>query len=229
MRNTDAPGCFGPLGPDQPVVAIGAHFDDIELGCGGVLASVRRHGCPVTMVVLTDSQYIHASDGHERSAQSALAEGHAAAEVLGVDDVRCLGLSNTHVGWNGDSVTAIEDVLSEIQPTLILTHWAFDSHQDHHHGAMATLSAARYMPSVMMYDPIFPSGRSYQPFRAQVYCDITDVIDLKIEALRRHESQYRKYGQEWIDAVTARARWRGYESQVGYAEAFEVVRLRVDL
>lgn len=229
MREAAGSGCLGPLGPGQPIVAIGAHFDDIELGCGGVIASARRKGCPVTMVVLTASNYTHATDGHKRSAELASSEGRAAAAVLGVDDVRCLDLPNTQVRWDGDSVAAIEEVLSEVQPSLILTHWAFDSHQDHHHGAMATFSAARYMPSVLMYDPIFPSGRSHYPFRAQVYCDITEVIDAKIESLRQHASQFRKYGQEWIDAVAARARWRGYESQVGYAEAFEVVRLKIDL
>jgi len=79
-----------------------------------------------------------------------------------------------------------------------------------------------------MYDPVFPAGRSFVGFRPQVYVDITDAIDVKLEALRRHESQYRKYGDDWIEAVKARARFRGYEMGAGFAEAFELVRMELD-
>jgi LmbE family N-acetylglucosaminyl deacetylase len=131
------------------------------------------------------------------------------------------------LAWGSECVGAIEEVLNELNPTLIFTHWAFDTHQDHHHGAMSTLSAARYFGNILMYDPLFPSGRSYHPFRPQVYIDITETIERKMDALRCHLSEHRKYGDGWLEAVRARARFRGYETGVAYAEAFEVVRLRL--
>lgn len=217
------------LTPEQSVLAIGAHYDDIELGCGGTLALAARRGCPVTMLVLTDSAYVHATDGRERDADLARSEGERAAAALGVTDLRCAGQDNMFLRWDGELVSAIESVINEVQPAIIFTHWAFDTHQDHHHGALATLSAARYFPTILMFDPIFPSGRSYHPFRPQLYFDIGDVLEDKLAALREHRSQHDKYGVQWIEAVKARAQYRGYEIGVGFAEAFEVVRMRVSL
>jgi len=205
-------GAVPVLGPQDSIVAIGAHFDDVELGCGGVLAKAARRGCPITILVMTSSSYTHARGAITRSAEDALAEGRAAAEKLGVGDVRCLGLANMNLRWEGETVMAIESIMEEVRPSLIFTHWPFDTHQDHHYGSLATLSAARYFSSILMYDPMFPSGRSYHPFRPQVYFDITDTLDAKIEALRCHASELRKYGDDWLDAVTARARFRGYET-----------------
>src|SRR3989344_1682208 len=69
------------------VVAIGAHFDDIELGCGGTIARHVAAGDNVTMVVVTSGEY-HWYDGDMiRSKEEALKEGKNAAEILGVKDL----------------------------------------------------------------------------------------------------------------------------------------------
>ncbi|MBI5832560.1 MAG: PIG-L family deacetylase [Armatimonadetes bacterium] len=217
------------LGAHDSILAIGAHFDDVELGCGGVLAKAASRGCHITILVMTSSSYTHARGEIVRTAEAAYDEGVAAAATLGVTDVRCLGLGNMNLRWEGDTVAAIEAIMEEVRPAIIFTHWPFDTHQDHHYGSLATLSAARYFSSILMYDPMFPSGRSYHPFRPQVYFDITDTLDAKIAALRCHASELRKYGDNWLDAVTARARYRGYETGAQYAEAFEAVRLQVRL
>ncbi|MCC7494704.1 MAG: PIG-L family deacetylase [Fimbriimonadaceae bacterium] len=216
----------GPFTASTRIVAIGAHFDDIELACGGTIAAAAAAGCQVTFVVLTASGYVQI-DGKERSEQLAWDEGVAAAAALGVSDVRCLGLRNARLEWSLESVAAIERVLTEVEPSVIFTHWSFDTHQDHHHGSMATLSAARLFHTVLMYEPIYPSGRSYQPFRPQLYFDITQTLEAKVASLQAHRSQLEKYGDGWLEAIRARATYRGYETGVAAAEAFEVVRLRV--
>jgi LmbE family N-acetylglucosaminyl deacetylase len=62
------------------------------------------------------------------------------------------------------------------------------------------------------------------PFRPQVYVNISETIEAKINSLKAHKSQYKKYSDRWIEAVVARARFRGFEMGVEYAECFEVVR-----
>ena len=54
----------------------------------------------------------------------------------------------------------------------------------------------------------------------------TTTLEAKLESLRRHKSQYVKYGDAWIRAVQSRCSFRGYEAGVEQAEAFEVVRIR---
>ena len=58
----------------------------------------------------------------------------------------------------------------------------FDTHQDHIRTAHSTISAARRQNTIFLYEPINPSGQGYVPFRPQMYVDITQTIDKKINA-----------------------------------------------
>jgi LmbE family N-acetylglucosaminyl deacetylase len=55
--------------------------------------------------------------------------------------------------------------------------------------------------------------------------DIADTFEQKMKALKQHKSQIRKFGNDFLEAVEARARHRGYEISSKYAECFEVLRL----
>ena len=121
-------------------------------------------------------------------------------------------------------VEAIERTLDDFRPDVILTHWPFDTHQAHRNTALSTVAAGRYFTSILMYEPMMPSGRSYVGFRPQIYVDISASIDQKLESLRAHASQFRKYGTAWVEAVEARSRLRGFEAGVDHAEAFEALR-----
>jgi LmbE family N-acetylglucosaminyl deacetylase len=207
------------------VLAIGAHLDDIELACGGTLAKAAANGHEVRMVVLSRSDYANYKGEVFRTQEQALAEGRAAARALGVRDLVVLDNPTKDIPYHSTIVEQIEAHIDEFQPDMIFTHWAFDTHQAHQGVALSTISAARRHPSILMYEPISPSGRSYVGFRPQVYVDITGTIERKLTSLRAHESQYQKYGDKWIDAIQARARHRGFEGGCDYAESFEILRM----
>ena len=80
-----------------------------------------------------------------------------------------------------------------------------------------------------MYEPFYPAGRSFTGFRNQYYVDISETFDKKMEAIKKHKSQVKKYGDVFLEAIEARARQRGYEIGSRYAECFEVVRILSDL
>lgn len=207
------------------ILAVGAHLDDPEIACGGVLARARAASHPVKMLILSDSSYSNYDGTVLRTTQQACQEGRAAASVLGIDDLQVLNFPTKDIPYHSTVVETIESHINEFDPTVILTHWPFDTHQAHHHSALATLSAGRYRTSILMYEPMMPSGRSYVGFRPQIYVDISDFIDVKLEAMRAHASQLRKYGNAWIEAVESRCRLRGFEMGVRYAEAFEAARM----
>jgi LmbE family N-acetylglucosaminyl deacetylase len=207
------------------VLAIGAHLDDIELACGGTLASAVDKGHAVRMVVLSESDYSNYKGEVLRTKEQALAEGRQAAAALGVQDLVVLTNPTKDIPYHSSVVEQIEAQINDFGPDLIFTHWSFDTHQAHQGVALSTLSAARRHPSILMYEPISPSGRSYVGFRPQVYVDITGTIERKLTSLRAHESQYQKYGDKWIDAIQARARHRGFEGGCDYAESFEILRM----
>jgi len=211
------------------IIAIGAHLDDIELACGGTLARAVSLKHTVKMLVLSDSSYTNYEGKLIRKAETALAEGRRAAGLLRVDDLEVLGFPAKDIPYHSEVVEAIDERISTFRPDLIFCHWPFDTHQSHQHSALSSISAARYYNSILMYEPITPSGRSYIGFRPQVYVDITPFMPVKLKALRAHRTEFKKYGPMWLGAVKARAQHRGFEMGTHYAEAFEVMRLELQL
>lgn len=211
------------------ILAIGAHLDDIELACGGTLSRAIEQGHTVKMVVLSKSGYTNYDGKQMRTDDTAEMEGKNAARILGVEDLDIFSFETKCVPYHYTVIETLDRVISEYDPDIIFTHHVFDTHQSHEGTAKSTFSAARRKNTVFMYEPIVPSGRSYVPFHPQLYVDFTEKqLNIKISALKAHETEYKKFGNGWIDGVIARARFRGYEMGKEYAEAFEVVRCTLE-
>jgi len=211
------------------IIAVGAHLDDAEIACGGTIAKAVSHAHQVKILVLTDSSYSNYSGKTLREKEEGIREGIEAARILGVEDLEVLSFPTKDVPYHSSVIEAIEQRIDLFKPDVILTHWTYDTHQAHKNTGLSTLSAARYYTTILMYEPMMPAGRSYVAFRPQIYVDISDFIEKKLESLKAHKSQYLKYGEAWLEAVEARCRLRGYEMGVKYAEAFEAVRFEWSL
>lgn len=211
------------------IIAIGAHGDDIELACGGTIAKAVELGHEVTLVIVTGTGFTDRHGNIIRTSQIAKNEVQDAANVLGVSNVYILGYQDTEVPYSVDLINELDEIIDKIQPNIIFTHFVFDTHQDHIRTAHSTISAARNQNTILLYEPINPSGQGYVPFRPQVYVDISDFIESKTDALKSHSSQYQRYSDTWIKGVKSRAQFRGFEMGVDYAECFEVVRMEMIL
>lgn len=206
------------------ILAVGAHLDDIELACGGTLAKAVAHGHEVKMIVMSKSGYSNYDGRVLRTEENAVREGKNAAKSLGVHDIEILDYDTKDIPYHSEVIEALDARIQEYQPDTIFTHWIFDTHQAHEGVAKSTITAARRHNNVYMYEPIYPAGRSYMGFRPQMYIDIGGFEEKKLEALRMHQTEYKKFGDQWIEGTRARAAYRGYEMGRHYAEAFEIVR-----
>jgi len=213
----------------KSIVAIGAHPDDIELACGGTLAKAVENGHDVCMVIVTGKSSKDHNDNYIRTTSQVNEEQLNACKILGIKNINILEFDDMDIPYSKELISKLDKIINDINPDIIFTHFVFDTHQDHIRTAKSTLSAARNQNTVMLYEPINPSGRGYMPFRAQVYFDISNTIDKKINSLKAHKSQYDKYGDKWIEGVKARAKFRGYEMGAEYAECFELVRMECSL
>jgi len=211
------------------ILAIGAHGDDIELACGGTLAKAADKGHNVIMVVVTGKDSKDHKNVSIRDNGNAEKEAKAAAKILGVSKLIILGYEDTLVPYSADLIGNLDDIISQYKPDIIFTHFVFDTHQDHIRTAHSTISAARRQNTILLFEPINPSGQGYIAFRPQVYIDISKTINKKIDALKAHQSQYEKYNEKWIEGVTARSKFRGFEMGREYAECFEVIRAELIL
>ena len=206
------------------IFVVGAHLDDIELACGGTLAKAVEAGHQVKVVIMSKSGYTNYDGRVMRKDEDAVQEGMNALKILGIDDIEILDFSTKDIPYDSQVIEAIDGRMSQFDPDVIFTHHPFDTHQAHVGVSKSTISAARRKNTVFLFEPITPSGRSYVAFKPQMYVDITSTIDKKIESLKNHVTEYRKFGEEWITGVTCRAGFRGYEIGKQYAEAFEVLR-----
>lgn len=206
------------------ILAVGAHLDDIELACGGTIIKAIKAGHQVKMIVMSKSGYKNYNGMIMRTDEVAVKEGKRAATVLGVNDFEVLDFDNKDIVYEAKTIEALNMRIDEYRPDIIFTHWPFDTHQAHVGTSKSTITAARRYNTIYLYEPIAPSGRSYVAFRPQMYVDISDEIEQKIEALKCHETEYKKFGEGWIEGVKARAAFRGYEMGKSYGEVFEVLR-----
>jgi LmbE family N-acetylglucosaminyl deacetylase len=208
-------------------LAVGAHIDDIEISCGGLLADATENSAEVMMLVLSDSSYDYYDGRKGRSKEEAYQEGQNAANILR-SQFLVLDFPTKDIPYNSSCIEAIESVVNKIKPDIIITHWVYDSHPSHRNTALSTIAACRYYNNILMFEPMMPSGRTYQGFRGQLYQPLSEkAINLKTESLKAHVSQFLRYGEHfWIDAIISRNVHRGFEIGAQYAECFEVVRMQ---
>lgn len=200
------------------VLAIGAHHDDIELGCGGTLASMARAGHDVHVFIATRSSYSDPTGKLVRGESDALAEAQRASAILGVT-LHC-GEFDTFALQFGDQLnTVVRGMIERIKPDTVFTHSRVDVHSDHWALCNATLHATRHVPRVAMYRSNWYQGA--EPFRPTLYFDISDTLELKIEAIRAYQSEWGRAGTSWAEYFTNQARNDGLALGVKYAEGFQ--------
>ena len=211
------------------ILVVGAHLDDIELACGGTIAKAVSNGHKVKALIMSKSGYTNKEGKVQRSDEVAVKEGLDALHTLGIKDIEILDFDTKDIPFDSKTVNAIDLVMSKYNPDIIFTHHPFDTHQAHVGVSKATIAAARRKNTVFFFEPIAPSGRSYVAFKPDMYVGIDETFDLKIKALKKHKSEYNKFGGEhWIDGVKARCGFRGYEIGKKYAEAFETLRVELN-
>jgi LmbE family N-acetylglucosaminyl deacetylase/tetratricopeptide (TPR) repeat protein len=197
----------------RAVLAIGAHPDDIELGCGGTLSRYKDLGYRVYGMVMTSGE---AGKGHANGHRDRKKEATAGAGILGLDDVWVCDFTDTALA---DQVNEMKQVIEEkIKQTgagIIVTQSPFDIHQDHKAVFEATRIAARGDKSLLCYEDV--STESH--FAANFFVDITGTIADKVRAVQAHRTQRDKLYMS-PKQITGRASHRGLQTGVKYAEAF---------
>lgn len=206
------------------ILAVGAHADDVEIGCGGTLALHAEKGDNVIILVMAESSYTDYKGNILRSLEEGKSEEICSAKVLGAKLIN-LGFETKEVPYSSESIEAINKIIDDYNIEIIYTHWHHDTHQDHMRTTQSVIAAGRYIRNILVYEPEYPAGRSFLGFWNQYYVDITSTFDIKMKALGCHKSQIKKYGGVFLDAIEARARHRGYEIGGRYAECYEVLRL----
>lgn len=200
------------------ILAIGAHPDDIEYGCGGALAKYSRLGHRIYLLVMTKGEVGVGGKGTIRQK-----EQMRSSKILRVKKVFWGGYQDTRIPLGKELITRIEKTVKAVSPTFIFVNYMDDTHQDHRAVAQATNTATRYTKNVLFYE--VPSTQSFNP---TVFIDIQGVLNLKLAALEAHASQVKATKIKdltILDSARSNAIFRGIQGRVKYAEAFVPSRL----
>ena len=204
---------------DRTVLAVGAHPDDLELAIGGTLAKLRKSGARVVMAVVSIPADYEVRRG----------EAEQAAAILGCE-LRVLvdgGITRRIEDMKTyELVTLLDGVVKELQPAAVLTHGPSEIHRDHVlvYNAVGSTQRLRYF-DFFSYHPNFCRPVAVQ-FHPRAYVDISDTIDLKMEAIAAHRSQFCNRGLP-IDIYRDIARMNGRMVGVQFAEGLDVGRMLV--
>jgi LmbE family N-acetylglucosaminyl deacetylase len=198
------------------VLAFGAHPDDLEVGAGGLLARLVDDGAEVTMAIVSAP-----SQTEERCA-----EARAGAEIIGAKNLVVLYEKSCRVEDipMHELVGRFDQLVGDTQPDLVITHSAYDLHWDHGLIHRATVSALRRTPCDLLAFLSSPEMNAQSRSLGQCFADISETIDTKLAAIRAHKTQLSK-----LDVESSRdlARAMGRISGFRYAEAYEVLRVRI--
>jgi LmbE family N-acetylglucosaminyl deacetylase len=206
--------------PPMNLLAIGAHPDDVEFGCGGSLIKYVEHGHHVYLLVLTEG-----GKGGDRKRRRR--EQVTAAAAMGVKKIFWGGYEDTRIAVERPLIQRIEQVIAEVNPLFILVHYGDDTHQDHRHLSTCTVTATRYSRNVLFYE-----GPTTQNFTPTVFVSVDSVLERKLEVLQAHTSQMLKTnieGRSIVDIARASAHFRGIQGRVRNAEGFMPLRLFINI
>jgi len=203
------------------ILAIGAHPDDIEIGCAGTIMQYKESGAKVFIMVMSDGSF-GGNAGTRRMEQE------LSAKIMKVDKIFWGGFKDTKLGYNiQDLINGIEIVLKKVKPSFIFANHPKDTHQDHRSLAEAVTSATRNARNVLFYE--VPTSIDFSP---TVFVDISPFMDRKLKALNAHASQIDKTNIPGLDISKigrSAAYFRGIQGRVEYAEGFNPLRLFISI
>ena len=233
----------------QRVMSIHAHPDDQEFSVAGTLAKWAQAGCEIISVIITSGDSGSNDPSKDGSYKPILAELRekeqlAANDLLGVKETVFLHYPDGELEATLELRKELTRLVRWFKPDTVLTGnpeaWFYGdeylNHPDHRAAAQAACEAV--FPSAgsrLMFADLLPAG--YEPHevkrlyvhgtdKSNTWVDITETMDLKIQALQQHVSQLNpdevgKWMREWAEEEAK-------DKEMKYAESYKVMVLKKD-
>lgn len=219
------------------VLAIGAHPDDVELSCSGVLLVEKKNGKKVGIADLTQGEL-----GTRGTAETRKQEATDAAAILGLDIRVNIGLRDGFFQNNEADQLEVIKIIRKFKPEIVLCNAPSDRHPDHGKGASLVrdacfLSGLRKIKTAFegvdqeawrpKYVLNYIQDRFLQP---NFVIDISDVMQTKLEAIKAYDTQFNSTDNSepqtyistpnFLDSIIYRSKMMGKMIGVQFAEGF---------
>ena len=206
----------------ENVLFIGAHPDDIELGCWGALRYHLKKGDNIYAMVFSRGE-----QGADLAKEDRYGVSKKAYTAFGIkkENISLIDIPDTRFPDYKERIfKAIEKTCVEASITKVFTHTNKEYHQDHITLHEETLRAARNVQNIISYES---NAHTFPTFSPNYFIDITKYIDSKVSIITKHISQSEKKYCE-AENIKSLAKFRGYQSRTAkYSEGFEIIRMAV--
>lgn len=224
------------------ILAIAAHPDDAELGCGGTIAKHTSLGYKVGIVDLTRGEL-----GTRGTPETRQKEASESAKILGVSVRENIGLPDGFFQNNAESQLAVIRAIRTYQPRIILANAVYDRHIDHGKGASLAYDAS-FLSGLVKIETVNAQGEKQAPWRPEVVyhyvqsqfitpdfvVDISAEWETKMSAVKAFSSQFFNPDSEepetyiskpgFLRMLEARAVEYGHAIGAAYGEGFTTRR-----
>ena len=200
------------------ILAIGAHFDDVELGVGGTLAKLSSNGASVYKLTLTDNvtnfeQFNISVEFEECKKQSA-----KSCNILGINQIEpdeyvpC-----NYLDYSTKIMKMVEKIIFNFEIDTVFSHFPSDVQQDHVGASKISYVASRYCPRLLFYQ----SNRYLLPidFYPRFFSDITNHFDKKFEALDCYKGDHDRLSKLFAQTKLQNQIW-GHQMHMTKIENF---------
>ena len=220
-------------GPVKTILAVGAHAGDMELTCGALLAKQRKAGDRIVLLHLTLGEGGNPKLSPEAYGAQKRREAEAAARVLSAE-VLFAPYGDGELVNDAQARAYVADVIRQVKPTHIVTHWKNSFHPDHKAAYAITVDAVlpASLPGVKGAHPAYGGVRQVfyaenwedmEGFEPYVYLDVADAFETWDKCVTQYEfvrggiSSY-----PYLEYYRALFRVRGAEGGFTHAEAFDI-------
>ena len=224
------------------ILAIGAHPDDVELGCGGTVAKLISEGKTVAIVDLTQGELGTRGTNFTRAEEAA-----NSAKILGISSRENLKMKDGFLTNSEEHQMQIVKIIRKYQPEIVLANAIDDRHPDHAKAAKL-VSDACFLSGLVKIETV-SKGENQKPWRPkQIFhyiqwkniapdfvIDITNFMEKKIEACLAFKTQFYDPNstepmtpistKDFLESLTYRAQDLGRLSGVEFAEGFTTEKL----
>ena len=224
------------------ILAIGAHPDDVELGCGGTLAKLILEGKKAAIVDLTQGELGTRGTNITRAQEAA-----SASEILGISARENLKMKDGFILNSEEYQIQIVKMIRKYQPEIVLANAVDDRHPDHAKAAKL-VSDACFLSGLVKIETELDGENQKQWRPKQVFhyiqwkhitpdfvIDISDFMEKKIEACLAYKTQFYDPDskepmtpiatKDFLESLTYRAQDLGRLSGVEFAEGFTTEKL----
>lgn len=178
------------------VLAVGGHAADMEFSAGATIARYAAAGARAVLLHLTAGEMGHPRLSGEEYAKQKIDEANRAAAILG-GEARFLPYPDAGLPRNDEVAYQIADVIREVRPEVVITHWRGSFHSDHinaHYNTLRALFLAglpaitrahpAHTPSTILFAENWEDMDDFVP---DLYLDVEDVYDRWVEAASQYE------------------------------------------